>query len=234
MGRGPSARTTLIGQPVNMLGQQQPDHEAGLDPRPPVLAVERCDLAVDPVPIDLADEQNQHVLQIDDWSSRARSRSPDPVVLCFLGRIVPSDTSRESRFALRGNHETEFARFRCTKHQNPAISNQHSSRIMIPDQTVSPCSRTTNHRSCGPAGRDASAASADCDPATRRSTKRCCLLPSVPGSGLAWPPRPFSDRLPRKSARSSSQSPRLSGLPPHPYRRLLGVLHRSRSTIAVF
>jgi hypothetical protein len=25
------------------------------------------------------------------WSSRARNRSFDPVVLCFFGRIVPSD-----------------------------------------------------------------------------------------------------------------------------------------------
>jgi hypothetical protein len=49
-----------------VLEQQQPDHEAGLDPRPAVLAVERRDLAVDPVPIDLAGKQNQLVLQVDD------------------------------------------------------------------------------------------------------------------------------------------------------------------------
>src|SRR6476619_1706606 len=56
----------FIGQPVNVLEQQQPDHEPGLDPRPAVLAVKRRDLAVDPVPIDLAGKQNQLVLQIDD------------------------------------------------------------------------------------------------------------------------------------------------------------------------
>ena len=38
----------------------------GLDARPAVLAVERGDLAVDSVPIDLAGEQNQLVLQVDD------------------------------------------------------------------------------------------------------------------------------------------------------------------------
>ena len=48
------------------LSSRQPDHEAGLDPRPAVLAVERRDLAVDPVPIDLAGKQNQLVLQVDD------------------------------------------------------------------------------------------------------------------------------------------------------------------------
>src|SRR3954451_4645643 len=62
----PALAHPLIGQPVDMLEQQQPDHEAGLDPRPAVLAVERRDLAVDPVPIDLAGKQNQLVLQIDD------------------------------------------------------------------------------------------------------------------------------------------------------------------------
>ena len=62
----PALAHPFIGQPVNVLEQQQPDHEAGLDPRPAVLAVERRDLAVDPVPIDLAGKQNQLVLQIDD------------------------------------------------------------------------------------------------------------------------------------------------------------------------
>src|SRR5579872_1992495 len=28
------------------------------------------------------------------WSSRARNRSFDPVVLCFFGRIVPSDATQ--------------------------------------------------------------------------------------------------------------------------------------------
>jgi hypothetical protein len=68
----PALAHPFIGQPVSVLEQQQPDHEAGLDPRPPVLAVERCDLAVDPVPIDLAGKQNQLV----------------------LGRIVPSDAQQ--------------------------------------------------------------------------------------------------------------------------------------------
>src|SRR5262249_38975018 len=30
------------------------------------------------------------------WSSRARNRSPDPVVSCFYGRIAPSDAATES------------------------------------------------------------------------------------------------------------------------------------------
>jgi hypothetical protein len=46
------------------------------------------------------------------WSNRARNRSPDPVVSCFLGRIAPSDTATESRFSIRGNRENEIASFR--------------------------------------------------------------------------------------------------------------------------
>jgi hypothetical protein len=32
-------------------------------------------------------------------SSRARNRSPDPVVSCFFGRIAPSNAATESRLA---------------------------------------------------------------------------------------------------------------------------------------
>jgi hypothetical protein len=49
-----------------VLEQQQPHHEAGLNARSAVLAVERGDLAVDPVPVELAGELNQLMLQIDD------------------------------------------------------------------------------------------------------------------------------------------------------------------------
>src|SRR4029453_3813275 len=81
----PALAHPLVGQPVNVLEQQQPDHEAGLDPRPPVLAVERRDFAVDPVPVDLAGEQNQLVLIFLILSSPPPKKSFDPLVLCFFG-----------------------------------------------------------------------------------------------------------------------------------------------------
>src|SRR5262249_46225475 len=40
--------------------------------------------------------------------SRARNRSPDPVVSCFFGRIAPSDAATESCFSIRGNRENEL------------------------------------------------------------------------------------------------------------------------------
>jgi hypothetical protein len=62
----PAVAHPFIGQPSNVLEKQQPDHEAGLAPGPAVVAVERRDLGVDLVPIDLAGEQNHLVLHVDD------------------------------------------------------------------------------------------------------------------------------------------------------------------------
>jgi hypothetical protein len=62
----PSLAHTPVGQPVNVLEQQKPDHEAGLDSGPTLVAVERCDLAVDPLPVELACELHQLVLHVDD------------------------------------------------------------------------------------------------------------------------------------------------------------------------
>ena len=62
----PALADTLVGQPVDMLEQQQPDHEPGLNPWAALVAVERRDLAVNPVPADLAGELHQLVLHIDD------------------------------------------------------------------------------------------------------------------------------------------------------------------------
>ena len=76
----PSLAHAFVGQPVNVLEQQEPDRKARLDSGPPLLAVERRDLAIDPVPV------------------------------CFFGRIVPSDATKESCFAPQGNPEIENCR----------------------------------------------------------------------------------------------------------------------------
>src|SRR6516165_5833265 len=62
----PALANVLVGQAVDVLEQQQPDHEPALDPRPALRAVERRDLAIDPVPVDLGAELHQLVLQVDD------------------------------------------------------------------------------------------------------------------------------------------------------------------------
>src|SRR4051812_701501 len=104
----PALANPLIGQPVNLLEQQQPDHEAGLDPRPAVLAVERGDLAVDPVPIDLAGKQNQFVLHVDDLIQ------PRPEQIVRSRRLVLLRSHRslrcttESWSATKGNPQSKL------------------------------------------------------------------------------------------------------------------------------
>src|SRR5271156_5488809 len=91
-----------------MLEQQQPDHEAGLDPRPAVLAVERGDLAVDPVPIDLAGEQNQLVLQVDDLVQPRPEQIVRSRRLVLLRPHRPLRCTTESWFAAKGNPQTKL------------------------------------------------------------------------------------------------------------------------------
>ena len=62
----PALAHAFVGQAIDVLEQQQPDHEAGRDPGPALVAVERRDLAVDPLPVDLAGELHQLVLHVDD------------------------------------------------------------------------------------------------------------------------------------------------------------------------
>src|SRR5580704_16826875 len=76
------------------------------------------------------------------WSSLARNRSPDPVVLCFFGRIATSDATTESRPVIRRNPENEIAGFRCPKHQNPAIPKPATTTNAILAQSLSHSSRT--------------------------------------------------------------------------------------------
>src|SRR5664280_514541 len=76
-------------------------------------------------------------------SSLARNRSPDPVVSCCFGRIVPSDATTESQFASKGNPENEIARFRALKPQYLAISIPPARQKQILRQWASRCSQTT-------------------------------------------------------------------------------------------
>src|SRR5258708_36860821 len=62
----PALTYAFVGQPVNVFEQQQPDREPCRAPGPALLAVERGDLAVDKIPVDLAGELRQFVLEVDD------------------------------------------------------------------------------------------------------------------------------------------------------------------------
>src|SRR5258705_8547447 len=104
----PALAHPFIGQPVNVLEQQQPDHEAGLDARPAVLAVERRDLAVDPVPIDLAGKQNQLVLHVDDLVQPRPEQIVRSRRLVLLRPHRPLRCTTESWSERKGNPKTKL------------------------------------------------------------------------------------------------------------------------------
>src|SRR5271166_5100990 len=79
------------------------------------------------------------------WSSRARNRSPEFVLACFFGRIVPSDATTESCFAPQGNPENEIAGFCALNPQNLAISKPPGRQKTTLNQRPNCCSRTTKH-----------------------------------------------------------------------------------------
>src|SRR5215467_2201139 len=82
----PAFAHAFVGQSVNMLEQKKPDHKLCRNSRPATVAVQRRDLAVDELPVDL-------------------------VISCFFGRIAPSDAATESCCSIRGNRENEIASF---------------------------------------------------------------------------------------------------------------------------
>src|SRR4051794_10835815 len=100
----PALARPFVGQPVNVLEQQQPDHEAGLDARPAVLAVKRRDLAVDPVPIDLAGKQNQLLLQVDDLG---QPPGTDRSIPSSCASLVASSPPMHHRIMARSQREIQ-------------------------------------------------------------------------------------------------------------------------------
>ncbi len=82
--KDPALAHPFVGQIVDMLEQKQPDDEPGCDPRPALVAVERCDLAIDPVPVDLASELHQFVLHVDDLLEPGAKQITFPCRLRFL------------------------------------------------------------------------------------------------------------------------------------------------------
>src|SRR5258705_4269760 len=95
-----------------MLEQQKTDHEAGLDPGSALVAVERCDLAVEPFPIEFAGKLHQRVLHVDDLIE------PGPEQIARIRRLMllrPHRALRcdtESLFVPEGNPKNEIARFK--------------------------------------------------------------------------------------------------------------------------
>src|SRR6476660_7823424 len=140
----PALAHPLIGHPVNLLEQQQPDHEAGLDPRPTVLAVKRCDLAVDPVPIDLAGKQNQLVLHVDDLVQPRPEQIVRSRRLVLLRPHRPLRCTTESWPAAKGNPQTKLQALRVSSAQSLQSQTPPNPKNRLQLNRLEPCSRTTS------------------------------------------------------------------------------------------
>src|SRR2546430_1648318 len=98
----------FVGQAVHMLEQKSPiTNRVAIPGRPLFLYSGAISPSMKSQSI-LPASCTSSCLMLMIWSNRARNRSPDPVVSCFLGRIAPSDTATESCFSIRGNRENEL------------------------------------------------------------------------------------------------------------------------------
>ena len=127
------------------LSSNNPMTKRGRYPGAPLLAVERRDLAIDPVPIDLASEHNQFVLHVDDLVQ------PRPEQIVRSRRLVlfrphrPSDAPQ--------NHGPQRKGILKTKLQGLAFSSSQSLQSQIPPRQknrlplnrLEACSRTTRY-----------------------------------------------------------------------------------------
>src|SRR5262245_16880067 len=78
----PALAHLFVGQTKDVLEQHQSDHEAGRNPGPTLVAVERRDLLVEMLPIEPAGELDQLVLHVDDLIE------PGPEQIAFPSRLV--------------------------------------------------------------------------------------------------------------------------------------------------
>ena len=103
---------------------------------PAVLAVERGDLAVDPVPIDLAGQQNQLVLHVDDLVQPRPGQIRSNPSTCASS--AASSPPMHHRIMVRRKREStnEIAKFGGLKLQIPAISNAPASEKQTPAQSL--------------------------------------------------------------------------------------------------
>ncbi|MGB6638574.1 MAG: hypothetical protein WBF12_23230, partial [Bradyrhizobium sp.] len=76
-------------------------------------------------------------------SNRARNRSFDPVVLCFFGRIVPSDATQNHALQPKGIHKTKLQDFGVSSSQSLQSQMPPHPKNRIPLNRLKACSRTT-------------------------------------------------------------------------------------------
>src|ERR1700731_1666256 len=77
------------------------------------------------------------------WSSRARNRSFDPVVLCFFGRIVPSDAPQNHGSPQKGIRKTNLQALGRSSFKSLQSQMPPHPKIRLPLNRLEACSRAT-------------------------------------------------------------------------------------------
>src|SRR5262245_53098984 len=142
----PALADAFVGQAVDVLEQQQPDHKAGLDAGSAVVAVERRDLAVYPGPVDLAGKLHQLVIQIDDLVEPGPEQIALSCCRALLGSHATLRCAANHGWTLRRIAKNEIARFRRLMAPYLAIPNPLPEPKPIPDQLLTSSSRATFYR----------------------------------------------------------------------------------------
>src|SRR5262249_41467598 len=101
----PALADAFVGQAVDVLELQQPDHKAGLDAGSAVVAVERRDLAVYPGPVDLAGKLHQLVLDVDDLVEPGPEQIALSCCRALLGSHCHPPLRSESRMHSQENRQ---------------------------------------------------------------------------------------------------------------------------------
>jgi hypothetical protein len=110
-----------------VLEQKKPDHKPGRNSGPTSIAVQRRDLAVDEVPVDLARELHQLVLHVDDL---IQPRAEQITRSCRLVLLRPHRFSPMRR----PNHASRFEGIPRTKLQGFRASGLKACNPNLPQQ----------------------------------------------------------------------------------------------------
>jgi hypothetical protein len=120
----PALAHAFVGQAVNVLEQKKPDHKPCRNSGPTTLAVQRRQLAVDEIPVDLARELHQLVSHIDDL---VQSRAQQITRSCRLVLLRPHRFLRYGdRITLRDSRESGKRNCKLSGLQTPKACNLNS------------------------------------------------------------------------------------------------------------
>src|ERR1700687_2524676 len=146
----PAQSQLLVRQVVRVLEDREASHQAGRQRRlTRAIRVHVAELAADQLPVDQAAEPDQRVLHVDDLVA------PRPAQIVLPSRLLARPHPRlrlhlaqtESRFVIRGNPLSRFAR-KSTSHRGIPATRPPACCSFIPtDQQVASSSRSTGYGS---------------------------------------------------------------------------------------